>query len=209
MALARSEPETDGIRRAQPADELAMLLLFFARDGFHGLRHAADIAAWADRHGLAHGQAILDEHVACYPDLAPALRAATRSAERHAGVPATALLSDAAVLGRRGRLAVALGDWAAEGDRDQLAANIALVDGLLSPPSGRREFVRRQLLPPASELRVGGEMPTGGVAALGVRGAHAAKTVVRFALALGRVGGGRAWRALPGAAWPRNMEPVD
>ena len=106
-------------------------------------------------------------------------------------------------------LAVALGDWAAEGDRDQLAANIALVDGLLSPAGGRREFVRRQLLPPASELRAGVELPNGGVAALRVRGAHAAKTVVRFALALGRVGGGRAWRALPGAAWPRNMEPVD
>jgi hypothetical protein len=209
-ALARSEPEADGIRRARPADELAMLLLFFARDGFYGLRHAADIAAWSDRHGLADGpDGVLDEHAARYPEMAPALRAAALSAERHAGVPAPALLSDADALGHRGRLAVALGDWAAEGDRDQLAANIALVDGLLSPRGRRREFARRELVPPAFELGVADELPPSGFAALRVRGAHAAKTVVRFALALGRVRGGRAWRALPDAVTTPSTEAVD
>jgi hypothetical protein len=186
-ALARSEPEADGIRRARPADELAMLLLFFARDGFYGLRNAADIAAWSDRHGLADSAGgVLDEHAARYPEIGPALRSAALTAERHAGVPAAALLSDAEALGHRGRLAVALGDWAAAGDRDQLAANIDLVDGLLSPRGALWDFVRRQLL-------AGG--PEGSR-----RSAHAAKMLVRFALALRRVRGGRPWRPLPPSA---------
>jgi hypothetical protein len=182
-ALTRSAPEADGIRRAQLADELAMLLLFFARDGFHGLRHAADIGAWWDRHGPAHPSGgVLDEHAARYPELARALRAAALSAERHAGVPAAALLADADAVGRRGRLAVSLGDWAAEGDRDQLAANIDLVDGLLSPRGRVGDFLRRQLL---------------GGAGLRAGGVHATKLLVRFALALLRVRGGRPWRPLP------------
>jgi hypothetical protein len=183
-ALERSEPEADGIRRARPADELAMLLLFYARDGFYGLRNAADIAAWSDRHGLADtAGGVLDEHAARYPEMAPALRSAALSAERHAGVPAAALVSDAEALGHRGRLAVALGDWAAEGDRDQLAANIDLVDGLLSPRGGTWDFVRRHVL-------AGG--PEGSR-----RSVHAAKMLGRFTLALRRVRRGRPWRPLP------------
>jgi hypothetical protein len=192
-SLAHSEPDRDGIRRAQPRDDLAMLLLFFARDGFHGLRHAADIAAWWDRHGASYGaRGILDEHASRYPELAPALRAAAVSAERHGGVPAGALLSNSRTPGRRGQLAVALGDWAAEGDRDQLAANVDLVDGLLGPRGLTRDFLRRQLLtPPVRTLGPDGS------ASLWARGVHAAKTLGRFALALRRVRGGRAWRPLP------------
>ena len=70
------------------------------------------------------------------------------------------------------------------GDRDQLAANVDLVDGLLSPPGGARDFVRRQVLGPANT-------------ALWDRAVHAAKVLVRFALTLRRVCGGRPWRPLP------------
>jgi hypothetical protein len=41
----------DGMRRLEPVEQLAALLLFYARDGFLGLRFVADIAAWWDRHG--------------------------------------------------------------------------------------------------------------------------------------------------------------
>src|SRR2546423_4192093 len=108
-ALRRSEPAEDGVRRPPPADELAMLLLFYARDGFHGLRHAADIAAWGDHHEAFGATAgLLDEHAAAYPDIRSALRAAAIGAARHAGVPAPALLSGVDHLDRRERLAVAL-----------------------------------------------------------------------------------------------------
>ena len=66
--LARSHRHDGGRRRAQPTDELAALLLFFARDGFLGLRLAADLAAWWDT---------------CGPDLPPqALDRARRRASR-------------------------------------------------------------------------------------------------------------------------------
>src|SRR4029079_8012665 len=45
-ALARAQPTNEGWRRLQPADELASLLLFLARDGFAGLRQTVDVAAW-------------------------------------------------------------------------------------------------------------------------------------------------------------------
>ncbi len=45
--------------RPAPADELAALLLFYARDGFIDLRLASDLGAWWDVHGaeLAAGRA--------------------------------------------------------------------------------------------------------------------------------------------------------
>jgi hypothetical protein len=47
--LERAEPAGDGLLRARPDDLAAALLLFYARDGLHGMRIPADIAAWADR----------------------------------------------------------------------------------------------------------------------------------------------------------------
>ena len=44
--LRRSAVDGSGVRIACPADELAALLLFYARDGFAGLRLASDLAAW-------------------------------------------------------------------------------------------------------------------------------------------------------------------
>jgi hypothetical protein len=201
-ALANSRRGSDGVRVAQPLDELTMLLLFFARDGFYGLRHVADIAAWWDRYGQdGRGPGRLDGHVSRYPELARALRAAVVCADRHAGVPAGELLGPAP-LGRRGRLAVTLGDWAGEGERDQLAANVDLIDGLLAPRGGLRDFVRRQLVPPPSGfLPRGAELPTG-LAALRARAGRAARLLTRFALAVLRVRGGQAWRPLPPAATP-------
>jgi hypothetical protein len=182
--LARAEPGPDGLLRAQPDDLAASLLLYYARDGFFGVRHAADLAAWWDRHGHGLPERFLEGHARRYPELAPALSASAVVAERIAGVPARGWLGDAAITRRRS-LAIAerLADWTQAGDRDQLMANISLVDGLLGPPGSGRAFVERELSP--SE---------------GSTVEHATKVLARYAIALWRVRGGRSWAPPPVAA---------
>ena len=76
--------------RPQPAAELAALLLFYARDGFTGLRQAADLGAWWDRFGGELPPGGIGEIAAAYPQLAPALEAALKVAETSVGLPAGA-----------------------------------------------------------------------------------------------------------------------
>jgi hypothetical protein len=140
---------------------------------------------------------ILDAHVERYPVLARSLRAAALAAERYAGVPAGGLVSSTAGIDARGRRAVRLGTWSAAGSRDQLAANVSLVDALLGPAGNARGFVRRELLPPpVSILPPGSPLPTG-LAALRCRLTHAAKMLARYTFALWRVRGGREWAPSP------------
>jgi hypothetical protein len=75
---------------------------------------------------------------------------------------------------------VRLADWTQAGDRDQLAANISLVDGLLAPSAARAAFARRELVP-----RHGATPP------------HAAKMLARYGAALWQVRRGRHWMAPP------------
>lgn len=181
--LARAEPGPDGLLRAQPDDLGASLLLYYARDGFHGVRLAADVAGWWDRHGQALPARFLEDHARRYPQLAPALTASAAVLELVTGTPACEWLGDAPVRdSRRVALAERLADWTQEGDRDQLAANISLVDGLLGPSGSGRDFVRRELVP-----RSGSPIP------------HAAKVLARCLIALWRVRGGRHWSPAPGA----------
>ena len=63
-----------------------------------------------------------------------------------------------------------LGSWSGRGERDQLVANTALIDGLLTPPRALPAFLRRQ--------RAG---------APGSRAVHLAKVAGRWATALWRV----------------------
>jgi hypothetical protein len=181
--LRRAAPGADGLLRAQPEDLAAALLLFYARDGFHGVRLAADIAAWWDRRGAGLGDRFLERHARAYPRLAPALTAAAGAAERVTGVRARAWLGDAAVAGRRVALATRLADWTQRGDRDQLAANVSLVGGLLGPRGSLGEFARRELYSRAPPR------PT----------AHVVKMCARYAVALWRVRGGREWAPAPSA----------
>ena len=132
--LAEAEAGDDGLLRAQPADLMASLLLFYARDGFHGVRMAADIAGWWDRHGQALPPRFLEAHASRSPELVPALTAAATAAEKLTGVPATSWLDTPAEHSRRVATAVRLADWAQSGDRDQMSANISLVGALLRPP---------------------------------------------------------------------------
>jgi hypothetical protein len=181
--LSRATPGPDGTLRAAPADLAASLLLFYARDGFHGVRLAADLAAWWDRHRDELPSAFLEDHPRRYPELGAVLTAAALAAERLTGTPATAWLGGELRPGRRVAVATRLADWTQHGDRDQLRANITLVDGLLGPRGTGRAFVRRELLPP-------------GVGPVR-RAVHAAKVCARFCLALWRVRGARSWASQP------------
>ncbi len=135
-----------------PADELAALLLFYARDGFIDLRLASDLGAWWDVHGADLQPSALDELLRAYPELARAIRVAVKVAERTVGLPATQIIGDTPKLELRGRMAVRLANPNPHASQSQLYADMGLIDGLLTPPGGFGAFVRRQVLLPAEVL---------------------------------------------------------
>lgn len=199
-ALARSRGGA-GTRRLEPIDQFAALLLFYARDGFAGLRLAADIAAWWDRHGDRESGAGLERLIADHPALAEAWRASLLAVAPVAGLPAEALPASASRRGRRAALACRLRNWDLRGDVDQIKANVTLVDGLLTPQSGLAEFARRHLLVPTSYLtEVYGVAPDASASASSWRAWHVGKTAVRYALALWGLRGGRSWSPVPASA---------
>jgi hypothetical protein len=141
-------------RRATPLDELASLLLFYARDGFLDLRLATDLSAWWDCFGSRIEPGALAGLLDRYPALDRALLAAATAAERVVGLPARSLIGPPRRLGPHARLAARLANPSACGDAAQLNADVGFVDWLLAPPGGQWEFVRRQLLPPKEVLDV-------------------------------------------------------
>ncbi len=138
--------------RPAPVDELAALLLFYARDGFIDLRLATDLSAWWDVYGAELSPGALDELLGVYPALARVIPAAVEVAERMVGLPAAQIVGDAHKLGLRGRMAVRLANPNPHSSRSQLYADMGLIDGLLAPRGGFGAFVRRQLLPPREVL---------------------------------------------------------
>ena len=147
-------PEIDWRAEWHPAlaDELAALLLFYARDGFVDLRMASDLSAWWDVHGADLPSGVLADLLDAYPALARSILAAAWAAERVVGLPAQQIVGDARNLDLRERVAVRLANPNPRSGRSQLYADMGLIDGLLSPPCGLGAFTRRQLLPP-SEVR--------------------------------------------------------
>lgn len=135
--------------RPASADELAALLLFYARDGFIDLRLAADIGAWWDAYGAELSAGGCEETMRSYPSLARVIAAAAQAAERVVGLPAENVLGGAARAGFRGRVAARLANPNPRSSTAQLYADMGLIDGLLAPPKGLAEFARRQLLPPS------------------------------------------------------------
>lgn len=171
--------------RPRAADELAMLLLFFARDGFLGLRLATDVAACWDRRGSEIEPGALSRLMDEHPELRDALVASALAAERLVGLPARELGIDAGRSGRRQRLAVRLTNWAQRGSVRQVQANVKLVDWMLTPPGGRMDHMRRYLLP-------------GRRAETALAQAHTSfKLLARYGLALWGIRGGRSWSPLP------------
>jgi hypothetical protein len=144
--------ERPGAWRPAPADELASLLLFYARDGFADLRHAVDIGAWWDAHQARLSPAALAETIGRYPALAPVLSVAACVAERVVGVPAERLTGRRATPAVRERIAVRLADSCLRSSPAQLYAEISLIDGLLAPRGGVYAFWRRQVAPPKGAM---------------------------------------------------------
>ena len=136
----------DGQRVMTPRDELASLLLFYARDGFVGIRDLAAIAAWWDRHAPDLPPSGLAGFVERFPELAPALATSARVAAELVGLPLAPLGLDGHRSSRRERRAAQLADPQPGPDVSRLLADMALVDLLLAPTLDPRGFVRRQML---------------------------------------------------------------
>jgi hypothetical protein len=138
--------------RPAPADELAALLLFYARDGFVDLRLASDLGAWWDAHGAALPEDALGGVLRGYPKLARVMPTAIRAAEKIVGLPAAQIVGRMPRLALRQRMAVRLANPHPKSSKAQIYADIGLIDGLLMPPDSFGEFMRRNLLPPRKVL---------------------------------------------------------
>ena len=138
--------------RPPPAHELVALLLFYARDGFVGLRLASDLGAWWDVYGAQLSPGSLAELLHLHPALARVVPVSVQAAEATVGLPATRILGDTRRLGLRERMAVRLANPNPRSSRSQLYADIGLIDGLLMPKGGFGAFVRRNLLLPPEVL---------------------------------------------------------
>ncbi len=171
--------------RPAPADELTALLLFYARDGFTGLRQATDLAAWWDARGTELGPAALAGAARTYPALVTALAAALAVAKRTVGLPAERAIGGGLALDGRGRIAVRLANSQPYRSEAQLFAEIGLIDGLLTPPRGLPAFVRRQVAPPAAVIREHAEKAHRGRATSTL--GYSLRVLGRYALAMSRV----------------------
>lgn len=187
-------PGADTSWRPQPIDQLVALLLYYARDGFSGTRQACDLAAWWDRFGDGLAEGELEACLDIYPQLRPAVTAAARVADRMVGLPSERLLNGSR-LGSRGRVAIALADPRPYATTQQLYAEIALIDGLLTPRGGLRSYLHRQVAPSAEVIRDHTDKGLG--AHVTSRTGYALRILGRYALALGRL------LRIPGTAAPR------
>jgi Uncharacterised nucleotidyltransferase len=181
--LLPPSPELARSWRAAPIDELAALLLFYARDGFIDLRLATDIGAWWDAFGTQLRSGELDETIDAYPELERALVVSAAVAEKIVGLPASRVTERGGAL--RGRLAARLANPNPHSSPPQLYADMGLIDGMLAPPGGFGSFVRRQVIPPAAVLRERARQAQAQRAssALG----HGGRVLVRYALAMTRL----------------------
>ena len=180
-ALARAQPDPTGVRRLCLVDDLAALMLYHARDGFAGLRHPSDIAAWWDAQEPAPSP-IVEPIVRSYPSLTRALVASATLLEGLVGVPAADLVEPRSRLPWGPRAAVALANPLMRGSPAQITAEVSLVDGLLAPRGQRAAFLRRRAMPSERQLPA---------SALGrpiavARVEHSLRLLRRYALALVR-----------------------
>jgi hypothetical protein len=150
-ALSRARPTEGGLLQLEPRDELAFLLLYLARDGFVGLRQVTDVAGWWDRFGA--GSSGLTDVAKRHTALRHALGAAATVADAATGAPSETLLGFTPRLSPAARAACRLANPWVEGVHTQVDAETSLVDGLLTPAGGLRQFFGRQLLPPVEQLQ--------------------------------------------------------
>ncbi|HZL48129.1 MAG TPA: nucleotidyltransferase family protein [Solirubrobacteraceae bacterium] len=193
--LARAEPGPDGCLRPAAPDELIALLLFYARDGMAGLRLLADLTGWWDHFGDTLIAVEVDHLAREHPAIVPALTTAALTAQRLGGLPAEHLF-EPETLSRASHPAMRLSNWPMRGRKSQIAANVALIDLLLMPPSQRRTWLTRHLW--LSEAALCGEWSDAVLA----RGALARARLLHIA----RVGGrcaGAVWQLRGDGEWAR------
>jgi hypothetical protein len=182
--LLAPRPDPSGRWQPAPADQLAALLLYYARDGFTGLRQATDLGAWWDRFGDELPEGGLASIISAYPRLRRAVAAAVSVAVARLGLPPSPYPRSGAELGTRGRIAVSLATRERSfPSRQQLFAEIGLIDGLLTPPRGLGAFLGRQVAPPFEVIQ--GQAEKGGSVPVGSRAGYALRMLVRYAMALG------------------------
>jgi len=171
--------------RPAPIDELAALLLFYARDGFIDLRIATDIGTWWSAFGANLQPNALDELIHAYPAFQRVLLVTARVAQGIVGLPADQLTRQSSKLGARGRIAARLADPSPSASKAQLYADMGLIDGLLTPPGSFRAFLKRQVTPPMEVIREHAhkahDVPVGST--LG----YALRVLTRYGLALTRL----------------------
>ena len=199
--VANAVPGAGGVPTLDPAAHLAVILLTYARDGFDGLKLAADAACWWDRFGTELPNA-LDPSATRHPALRRPLEAALLVVERLTGLPAQRVLASAATPARAVDRAVRLAAWSGAGDRARRAAAAGLIDVLLAPPAGRREAIARQLLRPPAVIETIYGLPPDARVRRALRGAwYAGATAAAFAPAwaagIAATRGGRSLDALP------------
>ncbi len=177
--MRASRPAPDGFLRAEPAHELALLLLIFGRDGLHGPRLAVDIATWWDVHRSELEPSALDGIASRHPSLRRSLVAAAMSLEPLLGAWTSRLLSDA-VADRSTRRAVGLADPMLLDETADVEAKLMLIDVLLSRGRDKLGFVRRYVLQPMPFVRATYGLRDAPLVVVGGRNAlHAAATVVK------------------------------
>ncbi len=189
----------DGVRRLALCDDLACLLLFYARDGFVGIAPLATIAAWWDRYGVQLPPAGLRNLAAEFPELTPALTVAAHLASELVGAPLAPEMSlPWQSLRSRCHRASRLANWQLAARDEQIRAEVALVDLLLAPAGTKWQFLRRQVLIPREELvRRLPELPRKSPRLAVAQARHAIATTGRFGIALGVTRAGRSRCALP------------
>jgi hypothetical protein len=168
--------------RPAPSDELAALLLFYARDGFVDLRLAADLGAWWDVYGKRVEPGALSELSASYPALARALAVSAAVAHKLVGLPALTGMPEP---GLRDRAAIRLANPNPHTSRAQLYADIGVIDALLMPRGELGAFIRRQVLPSRTVLKErtrAAKQRRGGT-----RPGHAVRVVTRYAFTAARL----------------------
>jgi hypothetical protein len=178
--LLRAATEApDGLRRADPAHELALLLVIYARDGLYGPRLVTDIAASWDRFGARVPSGALDAIVARNPALRRSIVAALECLRRFVGVRAGRVLANAAA-DRSALRAVALADPFIADDGADVFATVMLIDALLSMGRQKVGFLRRYYVQPLPFVRSTYGLRDAPTAVVAGRGAlHALGTVVK------------------------------
>ncbi|HWD76087.1 MAG TPA: nucleotidyltransferase family protein [Solirubrobacteraceae bacterium] len=179
-ALARAErPAPHQPLVMQAADGVAALMLFYARDGFFGLRMAADVAAWWDaRCAGVDPDVLIDPVATSYPGLAGPLEVARSLLRDLVGLP-----TRAEAAGVRRRLAGQLATPFADLEPAQVLANASLVDLLLAPRGHLGDAVGRELqkIPENLERRL---TVQDGLHPYLERSEHALRMLRRWAMAL-------------------------